>query len=124
MNAVATPEAAADLRGGGNTPAGGVAGASAPASSLAELHAVVALLSMMGLSDAERRPWQIITALVPWYAQAAVLPLDHVWSMPVADVVAGIREHLPQLVSQERFNAASAEIARMVPQLQQMLRRP
>jgi hypothetical protein len=99
-------------------------GAPAPASSLAELHAVVALLSMMGLSDAERRPWEIITALVPWYAQAAGLSLDHVWSMPVADVVSGIRDHLPQLVSQERFTAASAEIARMVPQLQQMLRRP
>jgi len=123
MNAAAAPVAAAEIRGGSATPADALSAAGVSGSTMAEVHAVVALLAMMGLSDAERRPWQILTALVPWYAIASHQLVDAIWAQPVSQVLGGMREHLPALVSQERFTAVSGELARLVPQLQLMLRR-
>lgn len=123
MNAaIATPVAAADLRGGSVTPGADVAAAAAPGSTLAELHAAVAVLAMLGLSDAERRPWDILVSLVPWYAQASSQTIDAVWAMTADRVLAGLSTHLRDFVDEARFDAILAEIAQLVPQIKSVLR--
>lgn len=119
--ATATPEAAADLRSGSTPPAAVAAGVGG--STLAELRAGVSLLTLMGLSAAEARPWEIIYGLVPWYAQASQQSLDAVHAMRATDVITGIRDHLPALVTQDRFGAIAAECARLAPELSKMLRK-
>ena len=122
--AAATPEAtAAEARGGNSPPADALSAAGVGGSTLAELRAGIALLSMTGLSAAERRPWDVIEGLVPWYAQASRQSLDAVYAMPATDVIADMRAHMPTLVTPERFAAIAAECARLAPALAQMLRR-
>lgn len=123
MSATATPVAAAEIRGGSATPVDALSAAGVAGSTLGELRAGIALLTMTGLGAAERLPWDVIDGLVPWYAHASCQSIDEVYALPAAQVMAGMRDHMPQLVTAARFEAIAAECTRLVPQLQQMLRR-
>lgn len=108
---------------GSTTPADALSAAGLAGSTLAELRAGIALLTMTGLSAAERRPWEVIEGLIPWYAQASGLSIDQVYALPATTVIYGMREFMPSLVTPERFAAIAAECARLAPALSHMLQR-
>lgn len=99
----------------GTPPASGGVAVAAPAPiSLAELSAVVALMTMLGKAEpAQVAAWGVIAALVPWLAGVTRNDIDDVWRAPAARVVDDMRANLPALVTEERFAACAAELGRL-----------
>lgn len=95
---------------------------SLPASTLAEVSAVVAILAVNGAPAEVTRPWDILLAFLPWYAVETRQTIDALWALPARVVVAGICDRLPALCAdQSRVEAAQAELGRLIPLLQRGL---
>ena len=97
---------------------------SLPASTLAEVSAVVAIAAVTGAPSEVTRPWEIILAFLPWYAVETRQTIDALWALPARVVVAGICERLPALCAdQSRVEAAQTELSLLIPLLQRGLAR-
>lgn len=106
MNAVATPVAAADLRGGSNNPE--TAAAAAPAISLAELQALSAFMAPQ-----QAGALSPVLALAPLYALRSAKGIDAVYAMPAGEAVEGMMDTLAHLLTVEMQAAAAAVIGRL-----------
>lgn len=118
MTTVATPKP-----GGASAPPQDLPAPSAPAGSLpsltvAEMHALVSLLVVIGrASEADLAPWRLLVSLLPWWESATG---QSAWGMPAAEVMADVVRLVPTLATDERVHQAAAELGRIIPLLSRM----
>jgi len=92
---------------------------SLPASTLAEVSAVVAILAATGAPAEATRPWDILLAFLPWYALETRRTIESLWALPAREVIGGICQRLPGLCADKsRIESAGAELERLIPMLQ------
>ncbi len=92
---------------------------SLPASTLAEVSAVVAILAATGAPAEATRPWDILLAFLPWYAMETQRPIENLWTLPAREVIGGICQRLPGLCADRaRIESVNAELLRLIPMLQ------
>jgi hypothetical protein len=92
---------------------------SLPASTLAEVSAVVAILAATGAPAEATRSWEILLAFLPWYALETQRSIESLWALPAREVVGGICQRLPGLCTDRvRIESVNAELLRLIPMLQ------
>jgi len=96
---------------------------SLPASTLAEVSAVVAILAATGAPAEATRPWEILIAFLPWYSGATGVAMQDLWQLPARAVIGGICKELPALAGNaERVELVNAELGRLIELLEKGLR--
>ncbi len=99
----ATPEAAADLRGGSSTPVDALSAAGVGGLTLAELQAVVAFAA-----PAQLGRLQPLLALAPLVAQRRGASVGEVYGMQSGDVFEAGMAELSELLTDDAVDAARA----------------
>ena len=85
---------------------------------LAQVQAVVAIMCITGdMSDEQRRAWDTILLLVPWYARQADQSIDDVWHLPAEGFAADLVKRMPALVSDSLFKRATVTVGNIVAEL-------